>query len=248
MGANSDDTLKQQREIQSSLQSVVVNADNWLRRLRRRQFQIRVISSVLTIFLAFFATLIAGAFVALLSANLLVSSDTALSNNLNLYVQQHPNVLIAVALLAFLIAPISGVVTYLLLRRKHEGQLRELSSLIKQIKLKLGDYDRQQKRKNADSDYAEGIIQDAFSLTDQILNLLPEVARNRNQESVLFGLIGFLAVAVVVQNFVVAIIAGVAVWLLFRYQARKTYKRELAKFEEQKRIYDERKDDFLATL
>ena len=249
MDSSAGDINHQRGEIQSSLRSIVVNAENWLGRLRRRQLEIRLISSVLTTILVFFGTLILGVLVALISANLIVASSSALSHNLNIYIQQHPNALFAIGIPAFFTAPIGGVVTYLVLKRKHEGQLKEITSLIKQIKIKLGEYDLQQKKlRTANPDSGEGIIEDAFSLTDQILNLLPEIARKRSQESLLFGFIGFLVTLVLGQNFYVAIVAGILVWFAVRYENKRSYEREISRFEEQKRIYEQRKDDFLATL
>jgi hypothetical protein len=201
----------------------------------------------LTAILVFFGTLILGAIVILVSANLVSSSSSTLSTNFNLYIQQHPNVLYSLGLPAFLTGPISGIVTYLLLKRKHSAQLKELSSLTTQMKRKLEEYDRQQNR-NVNREDREGLIEDAFLLTDQILTLLPEIARKRNQDSLLFGVVAFLLAAIVGQNFGLGIIAGVLVWLYFRYETNRSYEREISKFEEQKRIYEQRKNEFLETL
>ena len=49
-------------------------------------------------------------------------------------------------------------------------------------------------------------------------------------------------------NLGAAVVVGVAVWLYFRYETRKSYDQEITKFEEQRRILDQRKQDFLETL
>jgi hypothetical protein len=235
----------QRQQIKSSLNSTVEIAERWLKRIRRRQRQVRVITSLLTTFLVFFATLITGAIFILFSADLVASSNSVLSSNFNNYIQQHTGVLFRLGGAAFLTGPISGIITYLFLRSRHRAQLKELSSLTAQMKKKIEEYDRQQ---NKSANTEEGFVEDAFSLMDRILSLLPELVRKRNQDSLLFGVVAFLLASIIGQNGAAGIVVGVLVWLYFRYETNKSYEREIAKFEEQKKIYEQRKNDFLETL
>jgi hypothetical protein len=46
----------------------------------------------------------------------------------------------------------------------------------------------------------------------------------------------------------VAIIVGVLVWLYVRHRTKKSYEHEMSKYEEQKRVFEQRKKDFIGTL
>ena len=94
----------------------------------------------------------------------------------------------------------------------------------------------------------EGITEDALSLAEKIMTLLPELVRKRDQDSLLFGVVAFIVAGIVGSNLAVAILVGAMVWLYFRYETTKTYEQETSKFEEQKRIFEQRKKDFIATL
>ena len=120
----------------------------------------------------------------------------------------------------FLAGLISGVGTYFILKRKHDPQLRELSSLITQMK-KI-----EEEETNGKS--AEGITESALSVADKILTLLPELVRKRNQDSLLFGAVAIVITATLGGNFAVAILVGIIVWLYFRYETRKTYDQEIS--------------------
>ena len=209
--------------------------------------QVRVITSLVTLVLVFFATLILGALALVISANLFSTSSSTLSTNFNNYIQQHPDVLFRIAGPAFLTAPLGAIVMYFALRWRQGSRTKELSSLISQMKKRLEEYDRRQK-KNVNPEQQEGMVEDAFSLTDQILAVLPEVARKRSLDSLLFGLGAFMLSLIVSQNLGISLIVGVAVGLYSAYETKRSYEREIAKFEEQEKDYEQRKDDFLATL
>src|SRR5215203_2919623 len=70
----------------------------------------------------------------------------------------------------------------------------------------------------------------------------------RKHDALLFGAVAFIVTNVVVSNFVVAIIVGVLVWLYVRHRTKKTYEHEMSKYEEQKRVFEQRKKDFIDTL
>ncbi len=225
-------------EIESSLKSVVESSEKWLGRLRRRQKQVRLISSFLTAILVFFATLIVDTLVILISANVIgpTMSSSTVSTNFNNFISQHPGILFQISGPAFLTAPLAGIIAYLLLRWRQEARMKELDALIAQMKKKMAVHDQ-----------TAGPLEDAFSLADRIFALLPDLARKRSQDSLLFGFVAFL-VALIGGNFAVAILVGVIVWIYFRYETRKTYDEQIAKFEEQKKIFEQRKKDFLETL
>ncbi len=207
MDSSAGDLNQQQQEIQSSLKSIVETTESWLKRLKRRQLQVRLITSLVTLVLVFFATLILGALALVISANLFSTSSSTLSTNFNNYIQQHPDVLFRIAAPAFVTAPVSAIVMYFILRWRQGSGTKELSSLISQMKKRLEEYDRRQKR-NLSSEQQGGMVEDAFSLTDQILTVLPEVARKRSLDSLLFGLGAFILALIVSQNLGIALIVG----------------------------------------
>ena len=225
-------------EIESSLHSIVESSERWLGLLRRRQRNVRLITSFLTAILIFFATLIVGTLIVLFSAHVLsptISSSTV-STNFSNFVRQDPDFVFEVAAPAFLTAPVSFIITYLLMKRKHEQKMKELAALIAQMD-----------RKITAQDQSGGPLEDAFSLTEQIFTLLPDLVRSRKQDSLLFGFVAFI-VALVGGNFGVAILVGAIVWIYFRYEFGKNYEQGISKFEEQRRIFEQRKNEFIESL
>ena len=228
---SADDTRRRQ-EIQFSLKSIVESSDKWLGRLRGRESRVRLASSFLTTILVFVTV---GASV----LGFVVSQYgwpylTVLFQDRNLAYSLAGTVLLA--------GLISGFATYFLLKRKHDARLKELSSLITEMK----KIEEEQQKVNAGG--GEGITEDALSLADKIVTLLPELVRRRNQDSLLFGVVAFIVAALVGRNIAVAILVGAMVWLYFSYETRKTYEQEISKFEEQKRVFEQRKKDFIETL
>jgi predicted histidine transporter YuiF (NhaC family) len=138
---------------------------------------------------------------------------------------------------------ISGIATYFLLKRKHDARMKDLSSLITEMKRKTNE-----QQSNANVGGGEGITKEALSLAEKIVTLLPELVRKRKHDSILFGAVAFIVTNVVVSNFVVAIIVGVLVWLYVRHRTKKSYEHEMSKYEEQKRVFEQRKKDFIDTL
>ena len=218
---SAEDSSRRQ-EIQVSLKSIVESSDKWLGRLRRRESRVRLASSFLTTILVFAAV---GS--AVLGFVLSQGQLDALFQNANL-----ARSVAGVVLLAGLI---SGFATFFLLKRKHEAKLKELSSLITEMK-------------KANGVGGEGITKDALSLAEKIVTLLPELVRKRDQDSLLFGVVAFIVAGIVGRNLAVAILVGAIVWLYFRYETTKMYEQETSKFEEQKRVFEQRKRDFIETL
>src|SRR5437016_14170247 len=153
MGRSSDldsaDDTRRRQEIQFSFKSIVESSDKWLERLRRRESRVRLASSFLTTILVFVTV---GASV----LGFVVSQYgwpylTVLFQDRNLAYSLAGTVLIA--------GLISGFATYFLLKRKHDARLKELSSLI--IELKQIEEEPQ---KTASGWSGEGITEDRKSV------------------------------------------------------------------------------------
>ena len=127
-----------------------------------------------------------------------------------------------------------GVIGYYRQGRSQDAKLKDLSNAINGIKKR-------------DSQDKEPISVDVLSLVEKIMTVLPELVRKRNQDSFLFGLLAFV-ITVIPGKPPLALLIAVAVWLSFRYEMNKDYQKEVAKFEEQKRLFEQRKQEFLETL
>jgi len=233
----SPEDLRRRQEIQASLKSIVETSDGWLGRIRTRELRVRLASSFLTTVLGFVALIVVvlGSFVVqhgLQYFSVLIQQDVALVGG--------------VTLLLFLGAVMSGIVGYYLLKKNDEARLKELSSLVAQMKKKMVEEGQQEKSSSPAA--GEGITENALFLADKILNLLPGLVRRRSQDAILYGMVAFILAGIIGQNLAVAILVGVIVWLYFRYETGKSYDQEIAKIEEQKRVLEQRKQEFLETL
>ncbi|HET9432635.1 MAG TPA: hypothetical protein VFO37_02705, partial [Chitinophagaceae bacterium] len=221
-------------EIQSSLNSIVESSDKWLERLRRREFRVRLAGSFLTgslVLMAVGAAAILGFY---------LSQGEEIDDFFEQQSLAFQFSLVGAAAAAGLI---SGILTYFFLKRKHDTRMKDLSSLITEMKKKTNE-----QQKNANVGGGEGITKEALSLAEKIVTLLPELVRKRKHDSLLFGAVAFIVTNVVVSNFAVAIIVGVLVWLYVRHRTKKSYEHEMSKYEEQKRVFEQRKRDFIDTL
>jgi uncharacterized membrane-anchored protein YhcB (DUF1043 family) len=221
-------------EIQSSLNSIVESSDKWVERLRRREFRVRLAGSFLTgslVLMAVGAAAILGFY---------LSQGEEIDDFFEQQSLAFQFSLLGAAAAAGLI---SGIVTYFLLKRKHNARMKDLSSLITEMKKKTNE--QQQNNVNVGG---EGITKEALSLAEKIVTLLPELVRKRKHDSLLFGAAAFIVTNFVISNLVVAIIVGVLVWLYFRHRTKKSYEHEMSKYEEQKRVFEQRKKDFIDTL
>lgn len=235
---NTDKDSSRRQEIQSSLNSIVESSDKWIERLRRREFRVRLAGSVLTGSLVFMAVgaAIFGFFLSQVDINF-EEIDT-------FFEQQSLAFQLSLVGSAAIAGLVSGIATYFLLKRKHDARMKDLSSLIAEMKRKTNE----QQQKNANVGGGEGITKEALSLAEKIVMLLPELVRKRKHDSLLFGAVAFIITNVFVNNFAVAIIVGVLVWLFLRHRTKKTYEHEMSKYEEQKRVFEQRKKDFIDTL
>lgn len=233
---NTENDSNRRQEIQSSLNSIVESSDKWLERLRRREFRVRLAGSFLTgslVLMAVGAAAILGFY---------LSQGEEIDDFFEQQSLAFQFSLLGAAAAAGLI---SGILTYFFLKRKHDTRMKDLSSLITEMKKKTNE--QQQNNANVGGG-GEGITKEALSLAEKIVTLLPELVRKRKHDSLLFGAVAFIVTNVVISNLVVAIIVGVLVWLYVRHRTKKSYEHEMSKYEEQKRVFEQRKKDFIDTL
>lgn len=232
---NTENDSNRRQEIQSSLNSIVESSDKWLERLRRREFRVRLAGSFLTgslVLMAVGAAAILGFY---------LSQGEEIDDFFEQQSLAFQFSLLGAAAAAGLI---SGILTYFFLKRKHDTRMKDLSSLITEMKKKTNE----QQQNNANVGGGEGITKEALSLAEKIVTVLPELVRKRKHDSLLFGAVAFIVTNVVISNLVVAIIVGVLVWLYVRHRTKKSYEHEMSKYEEQKRVFEQRKRDFIDTL
>ena len=233
---NTEKDSNRRQEIQSSLNSIVESSDKWLESLRRREFRVRLAGSFLT---GSLVLMVVGA-AAILGFYLSQGEEID-----DFFEQQSLAFQFSLLGAAAAAGLISGILTYFFLKRKHDNRLKDLSSLITEMKKKTNE---QQQKNNANVGEGEGITKEALSLAEKIVTLLPELVRKRKHDSLLFGAVAFIVTNIVVSNLVVAIIVGVLVWLYVRHRTKKSYEHEMSKYEEQKRVFEQRKKDFIDTL
>lgn len=234
---NTENDSNRRQEIQSSLNSIVESSDKWLESLRRREFRVRLAGSFLT---GSLVLMVVGA-AAILGFYLSQGEEID-----DFFEQQSLAFQFSLLGAAAAAGLISGILTYFFLKRKHDTRMKDLSSLITEMKKKTNE--QQQKKNNANVGEGEGITKEALSLAEKIVTLLPELVRKRKHDSLLFGAVAFIVTNIVISNLVVAIIVGVLVWLYFRHRTKKSYEHEMSKYEEQKRVFEQRKKDFIDTL
>jgi uncharacterized membrane protein (DUF106 family) len=232
---NTEKDSNRRQEIQSSLNSIVESSDKWLERLRRREFRVRLAGSFITGSLVLMAV---GA-AAILGFYLSQGEERD-----DFFEQQSLTFQFSLLGAAAAAGLISGILTYFFLKRKHDTRMKDLSSLIAEMKKKTNE----QQQNNANISGGEGITKEALSLAEKIVTLLPELVRKRKHDSLLFGAVAFIVTNFVISNLVVAIIVGILVWLYVRHRTRKSYEHEMSKYEEQKRVFEQRKKDFIDTL
>ena len=231
---NTEKDSNQRQEIQSSLNSIVESSDKWLERLRRREFRVRLAGSFLT-----------GSLVLVAVGAAILGFFLSQGEDIDAFFEQQSLAFqFSLAGAAAIAGLISGIATYFLLKRKHDTRMKDLSSLIAEMKKKTNE----QQQNNANVGGGEGITKEALSLAEKIVTVLPELVRKRKHDSLLFGAVAFIVTNVVVSNFVVAIVVGVLVWLYVRHRTKKSYEHEMSKYEEQKRVFEQRKKDFIDTL
>src|ERR1700722_529927 len=212
-------------DIRVSLDSIIGISERWLSFLSRRQRRVRLAQAFLT------TVLVCVGSVAVVLAVVLEQDSLA-------YFPAHPGTTFIVLASLLLAGVICGVVAYVLLGRRENPKLRELAELIARTRATRG---------TGDGEAAQGITGSALLETEKILELLPQLVRTRNQDSLLFGLVAFVVASILARP-PIGILVGVIVWLYFRDETNRTYDRQLSKIEEQSRIFEQRKEEFLRNL
>jgi hypothetical protein len=208
-------------QIRSNLDSIVDIAEKWLRRLRMRRNEVKLATAFLTTLLVLFG------FAAFTFGYILTQYSIS-------FFSLHPNIILTLLALIAVASILSGVVSYFAFGRKQDAKLDDLANAINEIK-----------KRNSETQGA--MSTDVLSLAEKIMTLLPELVRKRNQDSFLFGIVAFV-LTVIPAKPPLALLIGVLVWLFFRHEMNKDYEKEVAKFEEQKKIFEQRKQEFLETL
>lgn len=237
----SSENPNHRQDIQSSLNSIVESLDIWVERIRKREFHVRLAASFLTGSLVLLAVG-AGILLALVASAGILDFYLSPNQDIEIFFEQQSLVFqFALAGSAAFVGLISGIITYFLLKRKHEARMKDLFSLV-------GEMKKKQSQQNNATIGGEGITENALLLAERIITLLPELVRKRKHDSLLFGAVAFIVINAIVDNFGVAFVLGVLVWLYARYKTKKTYEYEISKYEEQKRVFEQRKKDFMDTL
>jgi len=216
---SSQDKTPLGQQIETNLNSIVDIAEKWLSRLRRRRKQVKLASAFLT-------TLLVLAGLAAVSVGYIVDQYSIS------FFHDHPFLILTLLGAIAIIAILCGVLSYFVQGRKQDASLNELANLISQMK-----------QRNTGSPTSPNVL----SITEKILTLLPEVDRKRNQDSFLFGILAFV-ITILPAKLPLAILIGVLVWLYFRYEMNKGYDKEISRFEEQRKQFEQRKQEFMETL
>src|ERR687891_1470106 len=152
---NTEKDSNRRQEIQSSLNSIVESSDKWLERLRRREFRVRLAGSFLTGSLVFMAV----------GAAALVGIYISQGEEVDDFFEQQSLAFQFSWVAAAAAGLISGILTYFFLKRKHDTRMKDLSSLITEMKKKTNE--RQQNNANVVGG-GEGITKEALSLAEKI--------------------------------------------------------------------------------
>ena len=127
---NTENDSNRRQEIQSSLNSIVESSDKWLERLRRREFRVRLAGSFLTgslVLMAVGAAAILGFY---------LSQGEEIDDFFEQQSLAFQFSLVGAGAAAGLI---SGILTYFFLKRKHDTRMKDLSSLITEMKKKTNE-------------------------------------------------------------------------------------------------------------
>jgi len=222
------DASNNHEDIRLSLDSIIGISERWLSFLVRRQRQVSLAKAFLTAILVWTGT------VAVVLAIVLEQDSLA-------YFTAHLGITLIIFASLLTVGGICGGAAYMFLGRKGNPKLKELSDLIARTKAKrsVGG--------EGESTGAQEIAGSALLETERILELLPQLVRTRNQDSLLFGIVAFVVASILARP-PIGILVGVIVWLYFRYETNRTYDRQLSKIDEQKRIFEQRKEEFLRNL
>ena len=127
---NTENDSNRRKEIQTSLNSIVESSDKWLERLRRREFRVRLAGSFLTGSLVLMAV----------GAAAILGFYLSQGEEIDDFFEQQ-SLAFQFSLLGAEAAAglISGILAYFFLKRKHDTRMKDLSSLITEMKKKTNE-------------------------------------------------------------------------------------------------------------
>lgn len=207
------------REIMASVEAIGRIGERWSDHIRRRERRLVVAKAFLYGGLVFFA--LVSAVVAY------VASEYDFT-----YFVSHRDSFVPYFEVSILLGVATLAASYLVLRRRAESKFGELSQIMDQLKEGEGGH---------------GEAWRALAATRKMLDVLPEIARPRSQDALVYGLLAF-ALSAIVARAVIGIAVGLVIFLYFRYEGRRTYETELSRLEAQKKIFEERMQSFASTL
>jgi len=207
------------RKVFASVEAIGRIGERWSEYIRRRERRLVLARSLIFGGLVFFVL------TSVVVAYLVSQYDWA-------YFVAHRDQYVPYFGLSILLGMATLVASYIVLRRRTESKFRELSDLIGQLKADKEGHEEAWK---------------ALAATRKMLEVLPEVARPRTTDALVYGLIAFVLAAVVAKA-PIGLLAGIAVFLYFRYEGRRTYETELSRLEEQRKVFEERMQSFAQSL
>ncbi len=133
---------------------------------------------------------------------------------------------------SILLGVITIVGSFVVLRRRSLMRFKELSGLFDQISSSKGGHEE---------------ASNALAATRKMLEVLPEIARPRYEEPLAYAALASL-IATLASFAAVGLFVAVAVFLYFRWEGRRNYEKELARLEEQRKVFEEKMQSFVQTL
>lgn len=122
--------------------------------------------------------------------------------------------------------------SYFVLNRRTVAKVGELSGLVEELKGAKGGHEEAWR---------------ALAATKKMLDVLPEIARPKSQDALVYALVAF-ALSTAVATAPIGIIVGLVVFLYFRHEAVRTYETELSRLEEQRKIFEQKMQSFAQSL
>ena len=140
-----------------------------------------------------------------------------------------------VFLAGLLLGVTGGVASYFIIERVQKPRFSELSDALAEMR-------RAKENQN--------LLEKTLHLIDRMTECLPEVKKRRREDSFMYGVAAFILVSFLRTTTFpgLNVLIGVLVWLYFRYEATKDYEREVSRFEEWRRRFEQQKRDFVEGL
>lgn len=207
------------REIMASVEAIGRIGSRWSRYIKRREKRLVLAKSFLYGGLVFFAL------VSALVAYVASENDFA-------YFIAHREEFVPYFEASILLGLATLALSHFILSRRVEFKVRDLSELVDQLKEGSEGHEEAWR---------------ALASTKKMLDVLPEIARPRTQDALVYGLVAF-AMAAVIARAPAGLLVGLAVFLYFRHEGMRTYQTELSRLEEQRRIFEEKMRSFAETL